>query len=189
MDFRTMAEALDIPKSTLHDCFAAGIIVRKHSSLKPLLTPENLQARKQYALAFTDVISGSVVFDAMMELVFLDEEWFYLRKVPWEEVPKLSTKNKSFVPSVMFLTAVARPRVDDGIQFDGKPGIWPFVEQVAAQRRSHRREAGTLETKSVALQQKMPAYTVDELISNVNAAYLNVSDESLDNVFYTLQTV
>ncbi|ETV69567.1 hypothetical protein H257_14803 [Aphanomyces astaci] len=163
MDFRTMEEALDIPKSTQHDYFAAGIIVHKHSSLKPLLTPENMQARKQYALAFTNVVSGSVVFDAMMDR-----------------------------------TAVARPRVVDGIQFDGILGIWPFVEQIAAKQRSHRQPPNSPDLNILdlgfinpiqTLQQKMPAYTVDELISNVNVAYLNVPDESLDNVFFTLQTV
>ncbi|KAG2783446.1 hypothetical protein Pcac1_g6612 [Phytophthora cactorum] len=51
----------------------------------------------------------------------------------------------------MFLTAVARPRCDlaTGIQFDGKLGIWPFVEQRAAIRDSERRPAGTIETKSI----------------------------------------
>ncbi|KAF0706813.1 hypothetical protein AaE_013932 [Aphanomyces astaci] len=40
-----------------------------------------------------------------------------------------------------------------------------------------------------ALQQKMPAYTVDELIRNVENAFTNVPSVSLDNVFYTLQSV
>ncbi|RHY19953.1 hypothetical protein DYB32_010136, partial [Aphanomyces invadans] len=40
-----------------------------------------------------------------------------------------------------------------------------------------------------ALQQKMPAYTVDDLIRNVENAFTNVPAVSLDNVFYTLQSV
>ncbi|ETV90078.1 hypothetical protein H310_15088 [Aphanomyces invadans] len=40
-----------------------------------------------------------------------------------------------------------------------------------------------------SLQQKIPAFTVDELISNVTSAFANVPAESLDNVFYTLQSV
>ncbi|KAF0702551.1 hypothetical protein AaE_015855 [Aphanomyces astaci] len=279
MDLRTMSEALHVPKSTLHDAFVAGVLVRKHSSLKPLLTDANKEARKRYAMSFAHAVNGTITFDSMMDRVFLDEKWFYLRKVrnkyylaPWEDVPHQSTKNKRYIPSVMFLTAVARPRMVDGVHFDGKLGIWPFVEVVAAQRRSNRREAGTLETKSVtvtkaiykkmlvdqtfpaifekfprnvqrivvqhdnatphavttdpavvaasasdgrrivfgeqpanspdlnildlgffnsiqALQQKMPAYTVDELIRNVENAFTNVPSVSLDNVFYTLQSV
>jgi hypothetical protein len=51
----------------------------------------------------------------------------------------------------MFLAAVARPRFDDdGVcTFDGKIGIWPFVERVAAKRSSKLREKGTIETKPV----------------------------------------
>jgi hypothetical protein len=38
----------------------------------------------------------------------------------------------------MFLCALARPRFDDNgnCTFDGKIGMWPFVEKVEAQRRS-----------------------------------------------------
>ncbi|ETV97361.1 hypothetical protein H310_09696 [Aphanomyces invadans] len=261
MDIRTMAEALQMPKSTLHDAFAAGVLVRKHSSLKPLLSDENKAARKQYAYSFVHLNDGHLKFDPMLDRVFLDEKWFYLRKIknkfylaPWEDVPTQSTKNKRHIPSVMFLTAVARPRMVDGVLFDGKLGIWPFVETVAAQRRSHRREAGTLETKTVSvtkatyknmliketfpaifekfpcdfqriivqhdnakphaviwtqpanspdlnildlgffnsiqsLQHKMTAFTVDELIGNVKKAFTDIPAESLENVFYTLQSV
>ncbi|ETV75580.1 hypothetical protein H257_09999 [Aphanomyces astaci] len=197
-----------------------------------------MQTRKQYALAFTDVVSGSLIFDVMMDRVFLDEKWFYLRKVkskcylaPWEEVPKLSTKNKRFVPSVMFLTAVARPRVVDGTSLTANLVFGPSLNKsphsgaATGARQEHvllnrvfpsifekfpqtyqlivvqhdtphgialdpdvvRASAshGRLQT----LQQKMPAYTVDELITKVNAAYLNVPDESLNNMFNMLLAV
>ncbi|ETV90120.1 hypothetical protein H310_15048, partial [Aphanomyces invadans] len=75
-----MSEALKILKSTLHDAFMAGVLVRKHSSLKPLLTDTNKEARKKYALSFTNVSSGKVTFDSMVDRVFLDEKWFILRK-------------------------------------------------------------------------------------------------------------
>ncbi|RHY22891.1 hypothetical protein DYB36_007947 [Aphanomyces astaci] len=48
MDLRTMSEALHVPKSTLHDALVAGVLVRKHSSLKPLLTDANKEARKRH---------------------------------------------------------------------------------------------------------------------------------------------
>lgn len=54
----------------------------------------------------------------------------------------------------MFACAVARPRFKtvDGQRlctFDGKIGIWPFVERVRAQRSSVNRPAGTWETKPI----------------------------------------
>jgi len=57
----------------------------------------------------------------------------------------------------MFLAATARPRYDDqgNCTFDGKIGIWPFVERKQAQRTSHRRVAGTWETKPVSVDKKI----------------------------------
>ena len=50
----------------------------------------------------------------------------------------------------MFLSAVAKPRYgDDGaVTFDGKIGIWAFVQMIPAARRSQNRPRGTLELKS-----------------------------------------
>ena len=142
MDIRTMAEALSIPRSTLHRHLKDGQIVRKHSSLKPLLTESNMQGRLNYALSFASASNGVLRFDPMWDRVFLDEKFFYLRKVrnkfylaPWEDVPHQSTRNKRFIPSIMFLSAVARPRFTNGSHFNGKIGIWPFVQEVAAQTR------------------------------------------------------
>ncbi|KAG3118406.1 hypothetical protein PI124_g3240 [Phytophthora idaei] len=52
----------------------------------------------------------------------------------------------------MFLAAVGQPRFDPATQqfFDGKLGIWPFVEHVPAQRSSARRPAGTIITKEIS---------------------------------------
>ena len=51
----------------------------------------------------------------------------------------------------MFLAAVARPRKDTAKNscFDGKLGIWPFLERKIAQRTSKNRSAGTIETNPV----------------------------------------
>ncbi|DAZ97358.1 TPA: hypothetical protein N0F65_003381 [Lagenidium giganteum] len=53
----------------------------------------------------------------------------------------------------MFLCAVAHPRWDDVRDewFDGKIGIWPFIERVAAKRSSRNRPAGTMETKPLSV--------------------------------------
>jgi hypothetical protein len=53
----------------------------------------------------------------------------------------------------MFICDVARPRWDTRANryFDGKLGIWPFVEKVPAQRGSRNRHRGTLETKPISV--------------------------------------
>ncbi len=52
----------------------------------------------------------------------------------------------------MFLCALARPRFDDNgnCTFDEKIGMWPFVEEVEAQRRSDNRPRGTIITGVVS---------------------------------------
>lgn len=49
----------------------------------------------------------------------------------------------------IFLAAVARPIFDDNCEyvFNGKIGIWPFVECVQAQRNSVKRLASIWEIK------------------------------------------
>ena len=70
-----------------------------------------------------------------------------------EVVPICKTKSKRYIQKVMFLSAVARPRYNPQSKtwFDGKLGIFAFVEQVAAQQSSKNRAAGTMETKGVSV--------------------------------------
>ena len=50
----------------------------------------------------------------------------------------------------MFLAAIGKPHtLPDGTAFDGKIGIWPFAEEVEAQRSSKKRTRGTIELKGV----------------------------------------
>ena len=60
-------------------------------------------------------------------------------------------QHKSHVHKEMFLAAVRRPRRDTNANrnYDGKIGIFPFTRQVAAQRNSRNRAAGTMETRMV----------------------------------------
>ncbi|CAN0474101.1 unnamed protein product [Discosporangium mesarthrocarpum] len=89
-----------------------------------------------------------VVVDDMEDWVHVDEKWFYVMKEgrgihlhPEEDVPKPPrTQNKRFITKVMFLAAVARPRmISDGMWFDGKIGIWHVADTVAAMRSSKNR--------------------------------------------------
>ena len=65
-----------------------------------------------------------------------------------EERPKeRSVIHKSHIKKIMFLAAIGRPEtfVVDGVrhQWDGKIGIFPFVEWAPAKRNSKNREKGT----------------------------------------------
>jgi hypothetical protein len=85
--------------------------------------------------------------------VFLTEAQLNLDLVLVEAKPTRSTGHKSHILKVMFLAAVARPRfsAEGECTFNGKIGIWPFVERVRAQRGSVNCLAGTWETKSVSV--------------------------------------
>ncbi|ETV73064.1 hypothetical protein H257_12100 [Aphanomyces astaci] len=71
--------------------------------------------------------------------------------VPGEASPRRSWKSKRFIPKVMLLGTVARPRIDGdrSVVINGKIGMWPFVRLVPALRNSRNRPAGTMVTKLV----------------------------------------
>ena len=73
--------------------------------------------------------------------------------VPGEAPHTRSTGHKSHILKVMFLAAIARPRYDGAgnCTFDGKIGMWPFVESVVAQRGSVHCPSGTIKTKPVSV--------------------------------------
>ncbi|ETV70465.1 hypothetical protein H257_14125 [Aphanomyces astaci] len=71
-----------------------------------------------------------------------------LRVYDDEEVAARSVKSKHYITKVMFLAAVARPRYDHHSKmfWDGKVGVWPFVQVSPALRGSKNRPKGTLVT-------------------------------------------
>ncbi|XP_074314010.1 uncharacterized protein LOC141649215 [Silene latifolia] len=90
--------------------------------------------------------------------IHIDEKWFYLTTttdtyyiVPGEEEPYRSCQSKRYITKVMFMCAVARPIYGENgdLLFDGKIGVWPFIEHVPAARKSKHRDAGTIVTKAV----------------------------------------
>ncbi|CAN0360891.1 unnamed protein product, partial [Discosporangium mesarthrocarpum] len=101
-----------------------------------------------------------VVVDDMYDWVHVDEKWFYVMKDgrgiylhSEEDAPKPPrAQNKRFITKVMFLAAVARPRmISNGLWFDGKVGIWPIADTVAAMRSSKNRKKGTMMLKPAAI--------------------------------------
>jgi hypothetical protein len=160
---RTLAatsHAVDIPKTTLWERKKEGAVRVHSSTTKPVLTDANKAHRVEFCMAHIGLLNHRYTFHDMLDTVHIDEKWFYVSQptvkaylAPDEEEPHRAAKSKQFITKVMFLCAVARPRWDTRANryFDGKLGIWPFVEKVPAQRASRNRARGTLITKSISV--------------------------------------
>ncbi|XP_027076959.1 uncharacterized protein [Coffea arabica] len=159
-NIRSLAKALDVSKSSLHRRIKEESL-RPHSNpVKPYLSTDSKKARLQFCLSMISegTLASKFSFDNMHDRIHIDEKWFYMSKTsqryylhPLEHEPYRTCKSKRFVPKLMFLAAVARPRYDITLnkQFNGKIGIWPFVFKEPAKRNSKNRTAGTLETKPI----------------------------------------
>ncbi|RHZ32931.1 hypothetical protein DYB37_004356 [Aphanomyces astaci] len=128
--FRSLAHALGMPKSTLHDYFKRGVFAKYSSVFKPALTESNKVCRLKLALDHVCDRDGAKYFDDMYDTVHVDEKWFFMTRLQkkvygaiGEKIKQRACKSKHHLLKVMFLTAVARPR-----WFDGKLGTWHFTE-------------------------------------------------------------
>jgi hypothetical protein len=147
------SHTVDIPKTTLWEKKKQGAVRVHSSTTKPVLTDENKADRVEFCMAHIGLLNHWYMFhDMLLDAVHIDEKWFYVFQptvkrcmAPDEEEPHGAAKSKHFITKVMFLHAVARPRWDTRAKryFDGKLGIWPFVENVLAQRASRNRPRGT----------------------------------------------
>ncbi|CAN0424751.1 unnamed protein product [Discosporangium mesarthrocarpum] len=91
---------------------------------------------------------------------------------PEEDAPKPPrAQNKRFVTKVMFLAAVARPRIiSDGVWFDGKIGIWPIADTVAAMRSSKNRKKGIMMLKPATINaERYKELMIDKVIPSIKA--------------------
>ena len=152
---RSLSYATGIPKTTLFRMMNDGHVKRISSTVKPTLTEQNKLERLQFCLRH---VRPNGIFCDMYDYVHIDEKWFYITETKKsyylladEEPPERSCKSKRFITKVMFMAAVARPQYDSHRKcyFDGRVGIWPFVERTPAQRNSKNRPKGTLETKPI----------------------------------------
>ncbi|XP_042003723.1 uncharacterized protein LOC121752682 [Salvia splendens] len=124
-----------------------------------LSTLERSSIRKiAHKLSVSKSTLGRVQFESMHNVVHVDEKWFYMTKssdryylLPDEDEPYRACKSKRFITKVMFMCVVSRPvfGLDGQTKFDGKLGIFPFTEVVAAKRKSKNRLKSTLETKPI----------------------------------------
>ena len=147
---RSTAAVAGVSPMTIYRMLKEKELRRHRSSLKPSLTHANKVRR--FAFALESLNENFDCFNPMNLDIHVDEKWFYMTQasatyylVEGEAPPGRNIKNARRIPKIMFLCAVARPRVNpDGSFFDGKIGMWAFVEETVALRNSANRPAGTV---------------------------------------------
>ncbi|KAF7142618.1 hypothetical protein RHSIM_Rhsim05G0119600 [Rhododendron simsii] len=183
-NIRSFSEALEVPKSTLHQPIKEGEIRPHTNPLKPNLSDQNKIARLHFCLSMLEPnsLQTQPMFKAMYNYVHIDEKWFYMTKeseryyvLPDEDQPHRTCKSKRFITKVMFLAAVARPRfgANGCEEFSGKIGIFPFTVKEPAKRTSKNRLAGTIETKAVAAVTKdvIRLYLIEKVIPAIQSKW------------------
>ena len=160
-NLRCLSAALGIPLTSLHrmkEDKMDAVIVPHTNAVKPHLHDHHKLARVFYSVSKLDLAVDK--WTDFYDSVHVDEKWFFITEAqlhmylaPNEEAPHRTVGHKSHILKVMFLCAVARPRYNaqGECTFDGKIGMWPFVESSIAQRASVNRPAGTLEWKPVSV--------------------------------------
>lgn len=150
---RSLAEALGLSFSTVYRLLRAGLLRAHSNSIKPLLKPHKI-TRVQYIMQ--SVIPGCV--NELPKFSAIDEKWFFMSAktqrfylFPWEDDPYGATQSKNYIEKMMFGFGVARPHITQQGEeiWDGKIGIFPFVEGVATQRSLENKAKGTIETKAI----------------------------------------
>ncbi|KAG6616892.1 transposon protein, putative, Mariner sub-class [Phytophthora cinnamomi] len=146
---RGLAVATGIPRIQLFHRLQERSVVRRVTVVpKPLLPPEHMAQRRQFARSF------------VTKLPDCGEKWFYVHRnrntyylTGGEPASRAVTKNKTHRTKVMFLVAVARPRYDEHqcMTFDGKVGLWPVVKTKLAVRSSKNLPKGTPVTTPVEM--------------------------------------
>jgi hypothetical protein len=159
---RRLAATLGISRTPIRSMLHNDGMIRKFKAfLKPSLKEENKLMRYYYAvshLSKDENDNNQLVYSRSYDEVHLDEKWFFLFPQSCtyyladdEDDPIIITRHKSHIPKVMFLCAVARPRFnrEGNCTFDGKIGIYPFVETVQAKSNSENRPRGFWKWKPV----------------------------------------
>ncbi|MCL7025149.1 hypothetical protein MKW94_025220 [Papaver nudicaule] len=100
-NIRSLAKALNIPKSTVHRQIKKGKIRKHTNAIKPAFTTEIKKARLEFCL---EKIQENLVFEGMYNVIHIDEKWFYMTKTtenyylhPEEEDPHRTCQSKRFI--------------------------------------------------------------------------------------------
>lgn len=124
-----------------------------HSRALPHLSEAQMMARLKFCVdRIVNLETGDLIFTPFENTLWLDEKWFdmfeksmlQLLLTGSSDFPKRHP-NKNALQKVIFVAFLGQP----GKNNDGKYGMWSFTDQQPAQRKSKRRESGTMETKCV----------------------------------------
>lgn len=113
---RSLANALNVNKSSLHRLFKEGLLRQHSNSLRPYLKEENKLARLRWVLSILDptTLPNNPKFIEMKNIIHSDEKWFngtqktktmYMH--PDEDDPHRTVQNKNTIRKVMFYSVVA----------------------------------------------------------------------------------
>ncbi len=150
---RDLAGALGMPLTLLLRMKSGRdrVIMPFTSALKPALTEVHKVGHVLFSVSKLDPID--LHYNDFYNSVRVDEKWFFLSEKELhlyiatnETVPHQTCKNKDHIMKVMVLTAVARPRfyVDRICTFDGKTGMFPFVDYIPARQASRNCAQGVI---------------------------------------------
>ncbi|XP_042067311.1 uncharacterized protein LOC121810616 [Salvia splendens] len=181
---RKVASKMEVSKSTIGRFIKSRQLKPHTSAIKPTMSEANKLARMKWCLSHIQptLEEGKLLYHSMHNIVHIDEKWFYMTKIsdryyllPDEDVPYRSCKSKRFITKVMFMAAVSRPLFgsDGETIFDGKIGLFPFTEEVPAQRSSKNRPKGTIETKPIQSINKevMTTCLLNQIIPTIKAKW------------------
>ncbi|RQM30481.1 hypothetical protein B5M09_012878 [Aphanomyces astaci] len=148
--FRDLAAATGLSPANLNRHLKKGTFERRSTRIKSLLTDANKEERVAFCL------------------------------VPGETQPRRSWKSKRFILKVMFLGAVARPRIDGdrSVVFNGKIGMWRFVR--LASHNSGNRSAGTMATKLVNVDTVVYRdFVINKVVPAIKASFPSATNRVL----------
>ncbi|KAH6804494.1 hypothetical protein C2S51_032741 [Perilla frutescens var. frutescens] len=191
-NIRSFSRELGMPRSTLHRRIKEGNIRPHSNAIKPYLSDVNKKARLEFCLSMVDhgTNAPKSTFFSMHDQIHIDEKWFYMSNTSEkfylhseENEPVRTCKSKRFITKIMFLAAVARPRVDTitGEEFNGKIGIWPFVSYEPAKRKCKNRAAGTMEAKPIVSVTKdvIRSYVLTKLLPSIKEKWSSSSSRTI----------
>lgn len=186
--YRSLACALNIPKTSLVRLHKVGVIRRHTNTLKPYLKEDNMIARLRFCLSMIDKNSlpHDPKFISMHNIVFIDEKWFYITRNKVtnylhvdEEEPHRTCKSKNSYISKDdpdFCRAASESEFD--IQLTCQPPNSPDLNVL---------DLGFFNAIQ-SLQQKEPVKSIDELVGAVQKAFDEFSTVQSNKIFSTLQS-
>ncbi|XP_057550536.1 uncharacterized protein LOC130828588 [Amaranthus tricolor] len=213
---RSIANEIKMGHSQVYRMLKAEDLRSHTNSIKPKLSHEHKLKRLNFILSeiILPTVNTLPKFTLMYNVVHIDEKWFFMSRetqrfylFSWEEEePYRFVQNKNFIGKVMFIASAARPIVntDGDILWDGKIGIFPFIETQLALRSSSNKPAAN-GVRDIWIQQDnaRPHILTDDHASNKAATQdgfnirlvcqpasspdMNILDLSLFNALQSIQ--